>query len=204
MAFTDRNYGYLEKYSPYIIENGGTMPSNLSDSIINEISELMQRAADSLGIKNGPAKGDIVVDKNGKPYIIEIAARLSGGYFCTDQIPLAVGVDLVKITMLQALGEEIDKSELIPKYKKYVAIRYWFPKIGKLKSIPDVDEIRSENFVYLTEIHKKPGEVIKSIQKHPDRLGFVIVYGEGYEKAAERAVKIINKYQDQFEYFKTC
>lgn len=200
VAFSDRNYEYLEKYSPYIIENGGTMSSNLPDGIINEIAELMQKAVGSLGIKNGPVKGDIVVDKDEKPYVIEIAARLSGGYFCTDLIPLAVGVDLVKITMLQALGEKIDENELIPKHKNYVAIRYWFPKVGKLKSIPNVNEIKNEEFVFTTEIHKKPGEVIKSIQKHPDRLGFVITYGESYEKAAERAVKIINKYQDQFEY----
>jgi len=200
VAFSDRNYEYLEKYSPYIIENGGTMPSSLLDSIINETRELMQRAADSLGIKTGPIKGDIVVNKNGKPYVIEIAARLSGGYFCTDQIPLAVGVDLVRITMLQALREKIDEDELTPKHKRYVAIRYWFPEVGKLMSIPNVDEIKNEEFVSTTEIHKKPGQVIKSIQKHPDRLGFVIVYSESYEKAVERVVEVINKYQDQFEY----
>ena len=201
VAFSDRNYEYLKKYSPYIIENGGTMLSNLPNNIINEISELMQQSADSSGIKNGPVKGDIVVDKNGKPYIIEIAARLSGGYFCTDQIPLAVSVNLVKVTMLQALGEKIDKNELIPKHKKYVAIRYWFPKIGKLQSVPNIDNIKNEKNIYLSEIHKKPGSIINSIQKHPDRLGFVIAYGNSYKESAEIAAKIINKYQEQFRYF---
>ena len=202
VAFSDRNYEYLDKYSPYIIENGGNMPSKLPYNIIIEIKKMIQKAASSLGIENGPIKGDVVVDKYGKPYIIEIAARLSGGYFCTDQIPLATGVDLVKVTMLQALGEKIDKNELVSKCKRYVAIRYWFPKIGKLKSIPNIDEIKDEKFIYTAEIHKKPGEMIKSIQKHPDRLGFVISYCEkSYNMAAEIAVKIINKYQDNFGYF---
>lgn len=201
VAFSDRNYEFLDKYSPYIIENGGTLPSKLPYHTIVKIKEMMQKAASSLGIENGPIKGDVVVDRYGKPYIIEIAARLSGGYFCTDQIPLATGVDLVRITMLQALGEKIDKSDLISRHKKYVAIRYWFSKIGELKSIPNIDEIKDEKFIYKVEIHRKPGEVIKSIQKHPDQLGFVISYSKNYDMAVEIVVKVINKYQDDFEYF---
>ena len=59
---------------------------------------------------NGPIKGDIVLDK--KVYVIEIASRLSGGYFCTDQIPLTTGVDLVEQTIYFSIGRSIDPISL--------------------------------------------------------------------------------------------
>ena len=48
----------------------------------------------------------------GKPYIIEIAARLSGGYFCSHEIPLNTGVDFVRQSINIALGREIDEDSL--------------------------------------------------------------------------------------------
>ena len=53
IAFADRNYEYLEKYSPYIIENGGEMPSKLSSSIIDKIKLLLENVARVLDIENG-------------------------------------------------------------------------------------------------------------------------------------------------------
>ncbi len=39
------------------------------------------------GLKNGIIKGDVVLSKDKKPYIIEVACRLSGGWFSSHQIP---------------------------------------------------------------------------------------------------------------------
>ena len=50
----------------------------------------MQRAADALNISWGPFKGDIVLENN-IPYIIEIAARLSGNYLATHHIQVPTG-----------------------------------------------------------------------------------------------------------------
>jgi hypothetical protein len=51
----------------------------------------------------GDIKGDIVVHK-GEPYVIELAARLSGGFFCTREIPLNTGVDFIGAAIKIALG----------------------------------------------------------------------------------------------------
>ena len=101
-GFGDRNYEYLERFSPYIIENGGEQPSFLSDNDQEQIRELANRAALAMGISTGIAKGDMVMTKNG-PAVIEIAARLSGGWFSTDQIPLGTGVDLIGASIHQGI-----------------------------------------------------------------------------------------------------
>ena len=43
-----------------------------------------------MGITNGVSKGDMVLTDEG-PKVIEIAPRLSGGWFSTDQIPIGLG-----------------------------------------------------------------------------------------------------------------
>ena len=91
-GFSDRNYEFLERFSPYFVENGGQLPCSVDQPTLCNISKLVDDGARSLGITNGIA-GDIVL-KDGKPYIIELAARLSGGYFCSHEIPLNCGVDL--------------------------------------------------------------------------------------------------------------
>ena len=199
VACSDRNYSKLLDYKPYIIEDGGTMPSALPQNTLDIIHGELKKAADALGLENGPIKGDVVLDEDGRVYIIEIATRLSGGYFCTDQIPLATGVDLVKLTMDFALGNSIKAEALLPQSRQFVAIRYWFPKVGTLLSQPKLRDIQSEDSVYLTELHHKDLSQFAQIQKHPDRLGFVITTDQdSYQNAAKKADDVIQKYQSQF------
>ncbi len=78
-GFSDRNYEFLERYAPFFIENGGDLPSHLPPDIQQKVKDLVGRAASAMGVTNGTVKGDIVVHK-GEPYVIELAARLSGGF----------------------------------------------------------------------------------------------------------------------------
>ena len=147
-----------------------------------------------MGIKRGVAKGDIVVTED-SPKVIEIAARLSGGWFCTDIIPLSTGVNMVKTMMQISLGEEPDLDELLPKYHRGVALRYLFPPPGTVKTISGVETIEKIDWVKKMGIFLKPGDVIEPITDHTKRAGFVITIGETQEQAIERAqhaVQMIN------------
>ena len=42
--------------------------------------------------------------------MIELAARLSGGFFCTREIPLNTGVDFVGAAIKLALGETVARG----------------------------------------------------------------------------------------------
>ncbi len=200
VANSDRNYKKLQKYKPHIIEDGGALPSKISRSIRTKIELEMQRAADAVGLFNGPIKGDIVLDKK-KVYVIEIASRLSGGYFCTDQIPLTTGVDLVEQTIYFSIGRSIDPISLVPKHLTNVAIRYWFPQTGCLKKVPDIDLIRRKQGVCKADIHHKVGTCFSKVNKHSDRLGFVMTKSDiSYYEAEKKAKEIINLYQDEFKF----
>jgi len=190
-GFSDRNYEYLDRYAPYIIENGGDLPSSLPDQIQQAVRELVQQAALSLGITQGVVKGDIVVFE-GQPRVIELAARLSGGYFCTHEIPLNTGVDLVGQAIRLALGEKPEPSSLIPRFQRGVAQRYLMPEPGRVVRISGVDEVSRWPDIALCEIRVKVGDLIRPITNHPARAGVVIATAEHRQQAIDRAVEAIS------------
>ncbi len=190
-AFADRNYQRLDQFRPYIIEDGGTQPAQLTAYQRWSINDLVEKAALAMGISNGIVKGDIVVGADG-PCVIEIAARLSGGYFATDQIPLATGVDLVQLAIMLAVGEKVTPEMLKPTTDFGVAIRYFFPREGKILTIRGMEKLAEQNGVRKSLIYRQIGETQPLVKAHPDRAGFVIAIGAGREEAQARVEKAID------------
>jgi biotin carboxylase len=141
-GFSDRNYEYLDRYAPYFIENGGDLPSHLDGATQAAVRKVAEDAGRALGVVTGNIKGDIVVS-GGKPYVIELAARASGGYFCTREIPLNTGVDFIGAIIRIALNEPFDPESLAPKFQRPVVQRYAFPKPGRVTAISGFDQARA-------------------------------------------------------------
>ena len=156
-AFAERNYSRLDQFSPYIIEDGGTIPALVDKKLKKKISQLVLDGANAMGITRGIVKGDLVINKDGEPLIIELAARLSGGWLSTHQIPATTGVDLVNAVMSEALGIPITENELKPSKDKATAIRYFFPKKGRITSIDGIDEMKNSNGVIKFGIFREVG-----------------------------------------------
>ena len=176
IGFADRNYANTKKYAPFFIEDGGTQPSILGKESQTAIFDLAAAAGKALGLSNGIIKGDMVL-KNGKPYVIEIATRLSGGWFSSIQIPASTGVPIVQYAILQALGENIpDFGRAISK-RKPVAIRYIMLPGGV--HLPNPDELSplKSRFVLFTKYLYSGTITTKPINSHVDRIGLVICKG---------------------------
>jgi len=188
IAFADRNYDNINQTKPFVVEDGGIIPSKYEGDILNEISDLTENAAKSLGIEWGPVKGDIVLNDKG-PQIIELAARLSGNYLATHHIPMAYGVDIVSAMISLALGENVDPGLLRPKHKKYLGVRYFFPPPGRIKGILGVDKVKSLNYVKLLDIYRKVGDIQEPILCHADRAGTIICQADNYQLAKQRVEK---------------
>jgi biotin carboxylase len=190
VGLADRNYGQLRRFAPYVIEDGGELPTRLSQDEVWRAVELVQAAAEALGVRTGVVKGDIVIS-GGRPQVIEIATRLSGGYLCTHEIPLSTGVDFVGAAIRVALGDSLDAGELEPRYRRGVAQRWMFPTPGIVTSIEGVDEVRARPEIALLEVRTRTGDRIGRVDSHPSRAGVAIATGETREgaiEAAERAV----------------
>lgn len=191
LGFSDRNYEYLERYKPHIIENGGTQPSSLPASIQKDIADLAIKAGKALRVVNGIVKGDMVYGPNG-PMVIEVATRLSGGYFSTDQIPLHTGVDMLKAAIKLALGEKVYPQELEKKYNRAVAIRYLFPTPGRVVRISGLETARKQEGIIRADIVVKVGDVLTIPRNSNDTAGYVIAVADERENAVLRCEKALN------------
>jgi len=191
IGFSDRNYEYLNKFSPYIIENGGDMPTSLNDLEKKIIAKTAIEAGLSMGVTNGVVKGDMVLTKEG-PKVIEIATRLSGGWFSSDQIPLNSGINIVEYAIKIALNIRFNPNELIPKIDAGVAIRYFFPDEGEICKIENLDFLLDKDYIYKFDLFFKVGDHIEQITDHTKRAGYVITIGKDKKEAVDRAEEIIN------------
>ncbi len=191
-GFSDRNYEYLEHYAPHIIENGGELPSHLSAETQQAVRDLVQEAAQSIGVSNGVIKGDIVVFE-GRPHVIELAPRLSGGYFCTHEIPLNTGVDFVGHAIRLALGEMPSPTDLMPLFQRNVAQRYLFPTPGRVVSISGDSEVEQRKDIVFSEIRVEIGDIVKPVNSHPERAGVLMAIGDTRQKAIDNAISAVNE-----------
>jgi biotin carboxylase len=192
IAFADRNYGNLALTKPHMIEDGGVIPTRFRGERLRAISVVIAQAASSLGISWGSVKADIVLTKEG-PQILELAARLSGNYLATHHIPMAYGVDIVSALIRLSLGEEVRKSDVKARYRRYLGVRYFFPPPGKIVRIAGAGEVRRRPYVRMLQIYRKPGDYQEKITDHTKRAGTVICEGPSYSVAKERVERAVEK-----------
>jgi biotin carboxylase len=192
-GFSDRNYEYLERYAPFFIENGGDLPSHLPEETQAKVRDLVARAASAMGITHGTVKGDIVVHE-GEPYVIELAARLSGGFFCTREIPLNTGVDFIGAAIKLALGETLEEAELTPKHFTPVIQRYAFPKPGKVLKVSGAEEAGKVPGIAEVIVTARAGDIIPPAGDKRPSGAMVLASGPSREaalKAANDALALI-------------
>ena len=198
LGFSDRNYEWLERTKPFIIENGGDAPTGVNDEIKVEVITTVEQAAAALNISQGVAKGDMVYTAQG-PKVIEIAGRLSGGFFSTTQIPLATGVNFVEKAIKLALGEPLTDTEVLPSRHQAVAIRYLDLAPGKVKEIHGEAEAKSSKGVEMLKLFITPGSIIQPLANHTQRAGFAITYADDKQTAIDRAYDALSKIKVVYE-----
>jgi biotin carboxylase len=192
-GISERNYSKLDDFKPYIIEDGGTIPADIDIDLEKKISKLVLDGAHAMGINRGIIKGDIVIDRSGNPLIIELAARLSGGWFSTHQIPATSGVNLVNAVMSECMGIPINKSELQSSLNRSTAVRYFFPEEGEIISIKGTADVAKSKGVLKYGIFRKEGEIQPKVLMHPDRFGYVLVEAASRDESIDLVSKAMKK-----------
>jgi biotin carboxylase/NAD(P)H-dependent flavin oxidoreductase YrpB (nitropropane dioxygenase family) len=166
--------------APYFVEVGHTLPSALPEKQQARAVEVFKQAISALGIDIGAAKGDIKITPEG-PKIIEIAARLSGGWMSAYTYPLATGVNLYKAAIQVALGET--PTDLKPKTSLVSAERSLFPLPGKILSIRGVEEARKIKGVKEIILMKEAGDMAEEPRSNMGKVGYVITVAKTREEA---------------------
>src|SRR6185369_2809096 len=186
-AFADRNYAKSSLYHPYFIEDGINFPSVIPSHLQRSVYSLVEETIRCLGIDFGAAKGDIIID-NGKPKIIEMAARTSGGWFGAGSIPLATGSNMLKPLLQMAVGAKPDLDALYPTKNLGCAQRYIIPvEEGIVTQITGVEAaVQMPGVEMYSMFLPAIGSKISKAKNHAERYGQIICTAATREQAAAR------------------
>jgi len=198
-GFADRNYTRLDDARPFMVEDGGDIPTILNEADKRKVEIEFEKAARALGIDWGPAKGDMIFGEDGKPYVIEIAARLSGGNFCYDKVPWSTGVDIVDILVDMAVGNPVDAARFTPTRDLATSQRYFFPAAGTIKQIDGVSAARAASHIRKVDIWAGPGQAVAAAENHPSRVGYVIACAPTRDEAIAAAEAAVARVEFRME-----
>ncbi|WP_253278943.1 ATP-grasp domain-containing protein [Psychrobacillus sp. FJAT-21963] len=189
-------FGFLNGYRD--IENNSFVPTGNSYPVFMEEEKLkivrneLQKVIELLKIKMGVLNIEVLFDKNGKPFIVEIAAR-NGGNMISQLLEMGTGVDLVRTTVEAALNNnEIKITDTLTKQYYSTYYLHTFEK-GKLKDIIFKEEIQG-NIIHKV-INKKYGDGLDVFEGLNKTIGIIFLKFNSSEELKSK-MKNIKQYID--------
>jgi biotin carboxylase len=166
-------------------------PTSIFGDTLVEAERIAAHAVHTLGLRDGIAFPQLIVDDDGSIRVVEVAARIPGGQMA-DLVRHAVGVDLVEVALRQALGEEIPDELVLPKFTQPLAIRFLTAQpgplpTGKVLSLGSLGPVLAAEGVVQAETYLQVGETIRPVRLDGDRRGYVIATADTSVEALRRA-----------------
>ena len=175
--------------APYFVELGHSQPSQFPAEIVEKIKDAAVKGVKALQLNDCAAHAEVKV-QDGKPYIMEIGARLGGDFISTELTYLSTGIDMVAAAINVALGNEPKLEPLV--HPQGVAIRYFTPRPGVVQNIKGL-EVLNRPEVYDAEIYIKMGDIVHDVRSSLDRSGHVIVTASSPKAAVELAESLVSQ-----------
>jgi len=166
----------------------GTVASELATperdyQTIEKIKNAVIKAFIALEYTDGPGHAEIILKKDNSVGLVEVAGRGGGFMVFNGLVPAVSGVNIAKITAMQAIGDYVVLDKIL---SNSVVLRF-FPSIpGKLVSISGFEAanaipgVQCESFV-------TPGDVFHQASADGDRLGYILAVASSTIKAQQLA-----------------
>ena len=176
-GIVDRHFGFF----PFPVETGHTNPTLLPLDVQERIYKVVEQAALSLGITSGPAKADMILTGKG-PMILEMAARLSGGFHSQYTTPLATGMNPIRAVIRQSLGDPDFASDLQVQKHHFARCEAVFPPPGRVLEVEGYERALQIPGVHRIFLFKHQGDIIRNYENCADRPCYVIVSADSRQE----------------------
>jgi S-sulfo-L-cysteine synthase (3-phospho-L-serine-dependent) len=181
---------------PHCVELGHVFPAALAPCSKRMIVDTVRKGLTALGLCHGPSHTEVkLVD--GKVVIIEVNARLAGGMI-PELIRLVDGIDLLEQQIRAAVGHPVSLRDQRTQRAGYAGIRFLTTDhSGTFEHVHGLDTVRRLPGVVEAAVTTAPGTAVQLPRSAYDRLGHIIVRGNGQREVvelltrAERAVDIV-------------
>lgn len=154
-----------------LVPVGKSYPLALELDDIQKIKNTLQDIVDKLHILNGAMNVELVLDVSNKVWPIDIGPR-NGGNMIPDLLGEIFNVDIVELTIKNAMGEIVDikDAEDIPFWATH---NLHSNKKGIYEDIEFTEEIKP--FIQKVCIYKKPGDMIEFFDNASKALGIIFL-----------------------------
>ncbi|HZQ79216.1 MAG TPA: ATP-grasp domain-containing protein [Acidimicrobiia bacterium] len=154
---------------PYFEETLYVTPSRLPAEVQDAVAAAVAGAASAIGLTEGPIHAELRIDPDGRPWILELAARTIGG-LCARTLRFAAGVTLEELVLRHALGLPID-----PRRETQAAgvMMLPIPRAGRLVVVHGQDDARAVPGITALEISIAPGRPVQPLPEGDRYLGFL-------------------------------
>jgi biotin carboxylase len=166
-------------------------PSFIDISHQEELVSELRRLVKLLKLGTSIYNIETRVGTDGKPYIMEVSPR-GGGNRLSEMLRFATGVDLIKMAVKSAVGEENDQLEM-PVYNGYWAeIILHSDRDGIFDEVKINNELFEDNIVEI-DLWVKKGDKVNAFRGANDAIGTIVVRFET-EREMSSFVKFIHEH----------
>lgn len=160
---------------PYFEETIYVTPSRLDAATQDAITSTTQRAAEALGLIEGPVHAELRLPPDGEPVVLEIAARSIGG-LCSRTLRFGAGISLEEVILRHALGLPLGALARTRAASGVMMIP--IPRSGTLHAVDGVDDAKAVPGVEGVEITVPRGQPVRTLPEGDRYLGFIFAAGE--------------------------
>ena len=146
-------------------------PVLLSEADLSRVKSTLQKMVTKLHIVSGCMNVELMIDNDDKVYLIDIGPR-AGGNMIPIQLSAIFGVDIVKMSILAAMGEELKVTpEVVTPYCAHYVLHS--DKSGIYQGITFSDEI--EKNIFRKELYKESGDEVEYFDNAAKALGIIFL-----------------------------
>lgn len=173
-----------------LVPVGKSFPLLIEEDDFAEVKKTLQKIVTDLKIQSGCVNVELVVDKNNRVFPIDVGPR-AGGNMIPELLGMIYDVDLVKLSVLAAMGEPTNIC--IGEGNGYYATHNLHSnKDGKYKDITFSDEL--EKYIIRKSLYKKVGDEVEFFDHAAKALGIIFMKFDSKEEMANILKNINNHY----------
>ncbi|WP_376795700.1 ATP-grasp domain-containing protein [Thermogemmatispora sp.] len=173
---------------PFFEETIYVTPSRLPPAVQEAIRSCVERAAASIGLREGPVHAELRVNEHG-PWMLEIAGRSIGG-LCSTVLEFGAGMCLEELILRHALGLALPSLERRPEAAGVMMIP--IPQAGILKGVQGLEEARQVPLITGVEITAPLNNPLVPLPEGASYLGFIFARGQS-PAAVEEALRAAHR-----------
>lgn len=154
-----------------LVPVGKSYPLELDESDVENVKTTLQALVDKLHMNLCGMNVELVVDKNGKVWPIDVGPR-NGGNMIPDLLGMIFNVNVVEMAVESAMGVTVNKKiqEGIPFYATH---NLHASKKGRFKGISYSEQLKP--FIVKECIYKTPGDLVEYFDNAAKAIGIVFL-----------------------------